>query len=278
MTPDQLKRILEAALMVAGRSLTLADMQKLFDNSAQPSTQELREHLKVLQEQYAESGIELAELASGFRFQARAELSPWLSRLWEERAPRFGRAVLETLALIAYRQPITRAEIEDIRGVAVSTQIIKTLQDREWVKVVGHRDVPGKPELLATTKTFLDHLGLKSLEDLPPLSELIDLDKQEEKLQIQLELAADPKSDGDEEIDDENLDTDNSDDIEEIDEEDVEIEADDESEIDELEIEEVEDEDDHDSEDDESDIISDQLDDEETESTDQREKSVSESE
>jgi segregation and condensation protein B len=187
--PENLELILEAALMVAGRPLSVSDLQKLFDDNAQPSTKEIREVLQTLQQFYSTRGIELREVASGFHFQAKIELSSGLSRLWEERAPRYSRALLETLALIAYRQPITRAEIEEIRGVAVSSHIIKTLQDREWVRVIGYRETPGKPALYATTKTFLDHLSLKNLSDLPALTDLIDLESQEEKLQIQLELA-----------------------------------------------------------------------------------------
>jgi segregation and condensation protein B len=186
--PEQLHRIFEAALMVAGRPLTIADLQKLFDESEQPAASDIRDILAVIQKSYDDRGVELREVASGFQFQAKNELSPWISRLWEDRAPHFSRAFLETTALIAYRQPITRAEIEEIRGVAVSTHIIKTLQDREWVRVVGHRDTPGKPALFATTKTFLDHLGLKTLAELPILSDLIDMDEQEERLQVQLEL------------------------------------------------------------------------------------------
>jgi segregation and condensation protein B len=189
MTTEQLQRILEAAIMVAGNPLSPADLQKLFDENSQPSTKEIREVLTLIQESYADRGIELREVASGFQFQAKMELSPWLSKLWEERPPRYSRAILETLALIAYRQPITRAEIEEIRGVAVSTHIIKTLQDREWVRVVGYRDTPGKPAMYATTKMFLDHFNLKTLDELPTLAELKDLETQEEKLQIQLELA-----------------------------------------------------------------------------------------
>jgi segregation and condensation protein B len=187
-SPEQLQRIFEAALMVAGRPLTIADLQKLFDDAEQPDAKHIREIIEAIQESYNERSVELREVASGFQFQAKAEYSPWLSRLWEERAPRFTRAFLETVALIAYRQPITRAEIEEIRGVTVSTNIIKTLQEREWIRVIGHRDVPGKPALYGTTKTFLDHLNLKSLDQLPPLSELVDIDGQEEKLHVQLEL------------------------------------------------------------------------------------------
>jgi segregation and condensation protein B len=194
-TPEQLQRIIEAAIMVAGRPLTVADLQKLFDESEQPDTKLVRETVQAIQASYAERGIELREVASGFQFQAKTEYSPWLSRLWEERAPRFTRAFLETVALIAYRQPITRAEIEEIRGVAVSSNIIKTLQEREWIRVIGHRDVPGKPALYGTTKTFLDHLNLKSLDQLPSLADIIDLEAQEEKLQIQLELGKQSEED-----------------------------------------------------------------------------------
>jgi segregation and condensation protein B len=193
MNPEQLQQIFEAALMVAGRPLTVADLQKLFTEGTPPAAKEIREIILILQQHYAERGIELKEVASGFQFQAKATLSPWLSHLWEERPPRYSRALLETLALIAYRQPITRAEIEEIRGVAVSTNIIKTLQDREWIRVIGYRDAPGKPALYGTTKTFLDHLSLTSLSDLPTLADLKDLESQEEKLQVQLELAAIPE-------------------------------------------------------------------------------------
>ena len=188
LTPEKLQHILEAALMVAGRPLTIADLGKLFDEADEVANQDIRSALDAITAQFAEHSIQLCEVASGFHFQAKAEYSQWLSRLWEERAPRYSRAVLETIALIAYRQPITRAEIEEVRGVAVSSHIIKTLQEREWIKVVGHRDLPGKPALFATTKTLLDHLNLKNLSDLPELAEVMDLDSQEEKLHVQLEL------------------------------------------------------------------------------------------
>lgn len=184
----QLQHILEAALMVAGRPLTLHHMQKLFDETAEPTSSELNQALEAIREHYADSGIELREVASGFQFQAKVELSPWLTKLWEERPTRYSRALLETLALIAYRQPITRAEIEEIRGVSVSSHIIKTLLEREWIRVLGFREVPGKPALYGTTKAFLDHFNLKNLDELPTLSELKDLDQQEAKLGVQLEL------------------------------------------------------------------------------------------
>jgi segregation and condensation protein B len=193
LTPELLKNIIEAALMVAGRPLKIADLQKLFDEADQPTTQEIRDVDNQLKERYTESGIELREVASGLQFQAKTELSTWLSRLWEERAPRFSRAFLETLALVAYRQPITRAEIEEIRGVTASSNIIKTLMEREWVREIGFKDIPGKPALLGTTKIFLDHFNLKNLDELPTLAELNDLETQEAKLQVQLELEAEPQ-------------------------------------------------------------------------------------
>ncbi len=189
LTPELFQQILEAALMVAGRPLTTQMMQKLFDESEQPETGFIKSVLATIAAKYENSGIELREVASGYQFQAKTELSPWLSRLWEERAPRYSRAFLETLALIAYRQPITRAEIEEIRGVTASSNIIKTLMEREWIKIMGYRDVPGKPALYGTTKTFLDYFNLKSLTELPTLTELKDLDSFDEKLQVQLELA-----------------------------------------------------------------------------------------
>lgn len=189
MTSEQLQQILEAALMVAGRPLPIVHMQRLFEEPHQPTQDDIQNALQGIREHYSKSGIELRELASGYQFQAKTELSPWLCKLWEERPPRYSRALLETLALIAYRQPITRAEIEEIRGVSVSSQIIKTLLEREWVRVIGYREVVGKPALYGTTKAFLDHFNLKSLDELPALSELKDLSEQEAKLQVQLELA-----------------------------------------------------------------------------------------
>ena len=186
ISPEQLQKIIEAALMVAGKPLKVTDLQKIFDEQDQPSTQEIQLALQGVSERYNESGIELREVASGFQFQAKIEFSSWLSRLWEERPPRYSRALLETMALIAYRQPITRAEIESIRGVAVSSHITKTLLEREWIKVIGYREIPGKPALYGTTKAFLDHFNLKNLDELPTLAEIKDLDSQEAKLQVQL--------------------------------------------------------------------------------------------
>lgn len=176
MTVEKLQSILEAALMIAGRPLTLSALQQLFPEDERPQAADLKTALAQVAERHAQSGIALVEVASGYRFQARAELSPWLSRLFEERAPRYSRAFLETLALIAYKQPITRGEIEEIRGVTVSTHIMKTLQEREWVRVVGYRDVPGKPAIYGTTKTFLDHFNLKTLAELPTLAEFKNFD------------------------------------------------------------------------------------------------------
>lgn len=186
---EQLQNILEAAIMVAGRPLSKADMLRLFDETDQPAASDIQQAIQALQEKYQGNGIELKEVSSGFQFQARTEYSAWLVKLWEERPTRYSRAFLETLALIAYRQPITRAEIEDIRGVTVSSNIIKTLLEREWIRVIGYKEVPGKPALYGTTKTFLDEFGLKSLDQLPTLAEIKDLDAQENKLQVQLELA-----------------------------------------------------------------------------------------
>ncbi len=187
-TLEQLQQILEAAIMVAGRPLSIVQMQKLFDEGQEPTTSDIKDALNIITESYAESGIELKEVASGYQFQAKTALSPWLCKLWEERPQRYSRALLETLALIAYRQPVTRAEVEEIRGVTVSSHITKTLLEREWIRVLGYRDVPGKPALYGTTKAFLDHFNLKSLEELPTLAELKDLESQEAKLHVQLEL------------------------------------------------------------------------------------------
>ncbi len=181
---EKLKQIVEAALLAAGRPLSLDQLLALFDEREQPEKKALRDVLASLKEDYEGRGIEVVEVGSGFRIQVRAGLSPWVSRLWVERPPKYSRALLETLALIAYRQPITRGEIEDIRGVSVSSNIIKTLTEREWVRVVGHRDVPGKPALYATTREFLDYFNLKSLNDLPTLAEIRDLDSINRELEL----------------------------------------------------------------------------------------------
>jgi segregation and condensation protein B len=168
----------------------------VFPENAQPERDEIRNALKALEEECQDKSFELKQVSSGYRFQVKKDYSDYVSRLWEERPARYSRALLETLALVAYRQPITRAEIEGVRGVSVSSNIMKTLLERDWVKVVGHRDVPGKPAIYATTKTFLDYFNLKSLEDLPPLAELRDIDKINEELELRYPDM--PKAEGEE--------------------------------------------------------------------------------
>jgi len=172
MSESYVRNVIEAALLAAGTPLPVTELTRLFEDSARPSAQQVRAALAALAAEYSGRGIELKETASGFRIQVRRELAAEISRLWPERAPRYSRALLETLALIAYRQPITRAEIEAVRGVAVNPNIIRTVIERNWVRVVGHRDVPGHPELLGTTREFLDYFSLKSLDELPPLAEV----------------------------------------------------------------------------------------------------------
>jgi len=185
MNESYIRNVIEAALLAAGGPVPVAELVRLFDDAVRPSTQALRQVLESLAAEYEGRGIELKETAGGFRIQVRRELAGEISRLWPERAARYSRALLETLALIAYRQPITRAEIEAVRGVAVNPNIIRTMIERNWVRVVGHRDVPGHPELLGTTREFLDYFGLKSLDELPPLAEL----KAMGDLTLQLALA-----------------------------------------------------------------------------------------
>ena len=184
MSDSHLRNVLEAALLAAGNPLPVAELARLFEEHARPTAQAIRAALEALAQEYEGRGIELKETASGFRIQVRRELAGHISRLWPERTARYSRALLETLALIAYRQPITRAEIEAVRGVVVNPNIIRTVIERNWVRVVGHRDVPGHPELLATTREFLDYFGLKSLDELPPLAEL----KAVGDLNLQLDL------------------------------------------------------------------------------------------
>src|SRR5271170_8110691 len=172
MNESYVRNVIEAALLAAGNPLPLAELQRLFEENVRPGTAQLRAALAELAAEYAGRGSELKETASGFRIQVRRELAAEISRLWPERAARYSRALLETLALIAYRQPITRAEIEAVRGVAVNPNIIRTMIERNWVRVVGHRDVPGHPELLGTTREFLDYFGLRTLDELPPLAQL----------------------------------------------------------------------------------------------------------
>jgi len=168
--PEDLRVVLEAALLVAPEPLTLIELKRMFEQDV--STAQLRTTLEDLREQWQHKGVELVEVADGWRFQTRADMQPWLTRLKNEKPPRYSRAVLETLAIIAYRQPVTRGDIEDIRGVTVNPNIIKTLEEREWIEAIGHRDVPGRPTLFATTSHFLSDLGLRNLSDLPPLEEL----------------------------------------------------------------------------------------------------------
>ena len=170
----ELKTIIEAALLSAARPLSIAELENLFAEGERPEPAELQAALAELAEDCRSRSVELKQVASGYRLQVRESFSPWISRLFEERPGRYSRAFLETLAIIAYRQPVTRGEIEDIRGVAVSTGIVRTLQERGWIQVVGHKEVPGRPALLATTKQFLDYFSLKSLGELPPLQEFID--------------------------------------------------------------------------------------------------------
>ncbi|MBK8069458.1 MAG: SMC-Scp complex subunit ScpB [Rhodanobacteraceae bacterium] len=182
MEPAMLKPILEAALLAAGQPLTIAQLSELFDEDGRHTHTELAQALESLAADCEGRGVELVEVASGFRYQVRASVHAHVARLWTERQSKYSRALLETLALIAYRQPITRGEIEAVRGVAVSTQIIKTLEEREWIRVIGHRDVPGRPALYGTTRAFLDYFNLRSLDELPTLAEIRDLDAMEPEL------------------------------------------------------------------------------------------------
>ncbi|MET0654504.1 MAG: SMC-Scp complex subunit ScpB [Pseudoxanthomonas sp.] len=175
-------RIVEAALLAANQPLTLAQLHGLFPEDQPAPPDSVEQALEQLRDACAERGVELVEVASGFRYQVKEEVHGWVSRMWTERKTKYTRATLETLALIAYRQPITRGEIEQVRGVAVSSNTIQALEEREWIRVVGHRDVPGKPALFGTTKIFLDYFGLKRLDELPPLSELKDIGELEPQL------------------------------------------------------------------------------------------------
>jgi segregation and condensation protein B len=172
----ELRNIIEGALLAAGRPLSVDELLALFPEDDRPERGDLRKALDMLQAEFEGRGIELKEVASGYRVQVRKELAPWIGRLWEERPARYSRALLETIALVAYRQPITRGEIEEVRGVTVSTHIIRTLQERGWIRIVGHRDVPGHPEMFGTTKEFLDYFSLKSLDELPTLAQLRDIE------------------------------------------------------------------------------------------------------
>ena len=184
MDENEIKYFLEAALLAAGRPLSVGQLQNLFDGRMTPEISEIRKVIIILNEEYENRGIVISEVASGFRMQVKSTMAGRLEKLWEERPPRYSRALFETLALIAYRQPITRGEIEEIRGVSVSSNITRQLLERDWVRVVGHRDVPGRPSMFGTTKGFLDYFSLKRLDDLPPLADLSDW----ESLRLQLNL------------------------------------------------------------------------------------------
>ena len=184
MNEHELKHLIEATLLAAGRPVSSDQLLDLFDERERPTSEQLRAALDLLKSEYESRGIELIEVASGWRVQVRSRCADVVSRLWQERPSRYSRALLETLALIAYRQPITRSEIEEIRGVSISSTIMRTLQERNWIRVVGHREVPGRPELLGTTREFLDYFGLRSLDQLPTLAELRDV----ETIGVQLEL------------------------------------------------------------------------------------------
>ena len=193
MDINKLKNILEAVLLAADRTLTVVQMEALFElDEERPTRDEIRKALHEMDDDYADRGYELKQVASGFRLQVRQDYATWVGRLWEEKPARYTRALLETLALIAYRQPITRGEIEEVRGVSVSSNIIKTLLERDWIKVLGHKDVPGKPSLYGTTKEFLDYFNLKSLDQLPTLAEIKDLDS----IHPELELDEDARKEG----------------------------------------------------------------------------------
>ena len=176
MQIEQLKPIIEAALLASTQPMTVQQLGDLFNEADDVNREQIAKALEALAEDCSGRGIELKEVASGFRYQVRQDVHPWISRMWTERPSRYSRALLETLALIAYRQPITRPEIEQIRGVVVSSNIIKTMEEREWIRVVGYRDMPGKPALFGTTRAFLDYFNLKSLDQLPPLSEIRDME------------------------------------------------------------------------------------------------------
>lgn len=196
MDDKEIKYFLEAALLAAGRPLNIDQLHGLFDGRMAPEKSEIRKAIATLNEEYEDRGIVVSEVASGFRMQVKSSMADRLQKLWEERPPRYSRALFETLALIAYRQPITRGEIEEIRGVAVSSNITRQLLEREWVRVVGHRDVPGRPAMFGTTKTFLDYFSLKKLDDLPPLADLSDW----ESLRVQLNLPEVAGQDGSDDI------------------------------------------------------------------------------
>ncbi len=190
----ELKQIVEGAILAADGPLSVDHMISLFDEGEQPTRAQVREVLDAIAADFDDRGFELKQVASGYRFQVRERYANWVGKLWEERPPRYSRALLETLALIAYKQPITRGDVEEVRGVAVSTNIIRTLLEREWIRVVGHRDVPGRPAIYATTKNFLDYFNLSSLDELPTLSEIKDLEGANEELELEEEQIIEPRT------------------------------------------------------------------------------------
>ncbi len=219
----KLKNILEAVLLGADRTLTVVHMEGLFElDEERPTRDEIRKALHEMADDYETRGYELKQVASGFRLQVRQKYATWVGRLWEEKPARYTRALLETMSLIAYRQPITRGEIEEVRGVSVSSNIIKTLMERDWIKVLGHKDVPGKPTLYGTTKEFLDYFNLKTLDQLPTLAEIKDL----ESIHPELELDDDANTSNDLEKSDENLKDDDIDNASDASTDDTSMEAD----------------------------------------------------
>ena len=202
---EQLQQIVEAALLAAGEPLSTSQLAALFTDDERPPNGEISRALEQLRVDCANRGVELKKVASGYRLQVRQDLNEWVARLWTERPKRYSRALLETMALIAYRQPITRGEIESVRGVSVSTSIIRTLQERDWIRVVGHRDVPGKPALFGTTKIFLDSFNLQNLDDLPTLAEIRDMENLEPELQLR-SAHAEPDEESPEDLVDEDQD------------------------------------------------------------------------
>lgn len=198
MSQPELKFILETALLAAGRPMSIDNLMDLFSGDDEPPERAtVRAVLTELQADWEHRGLELVQVSSGYRFQARPSYATWMRRLWMERPARYSRALLETLSIIAYRQPVTRGEIEEIRGVGVSTSIVKTLTEREWIRVLGHREVPGRPAIYGTTKAFLDHFNLKNLEQLPPLNEVRDLERIHPDLFSEVDTPLPPMTDGD---------------------------------------------------------------------------------
>ena len=199
MNIDVVKNILEASILASSKPMSVDNLVALFGAGEKPDKALIRKALSALQEDYSNRGAELVEVASGFRMQVNTKYTEWVSRLWQERPPKYSRALLETMAIIAYRQPATRGDVEQIRGVAVSTNIIRTLEERGWVRVLGHRDVPGRPAMYGTTKEFLDYFGLKKLDELPSLAEIRDLDSMNVEMDLnpndQVQVTSDDSED-----------------------------------------------------------------------------------